>query len=111
MKLCIKHPYFGKAMYLVLLSVSLPYGIMMFVYRFSHTGKVCSGDYLENKSGVSVYLVSEGLFFYVLCWIQIIFCECVCCAISCMCCGLVNKDKLNEWVKLLNQIIFEINSI
>ena len=51
---------------------------MMFVYRFSHSGKVCSGDYLENKEAyyayyTYLYLFKQGFFFSTLCWIQIVF--------------------------------------
>ena len=47
---------------------------MMFVYRFSHSGKVCSGDYLENKEAFHTYfyLFTQGFFFSTLCWIQIV---------------------------------------
>ena len=47
---------------------------MMFVYRFSHSGKVCSGDYLENKEAYHAYfyLFTQGFFFSTLCWIQIV---------------------------------------
>ena len=83
-------------MYLLLLAISIPYCIMMFVYRFSHSGKVCSGDFRDNNLFDNIYLIGEGRFFYVLCMIQIVVCSCACCVGCCIGCAQnLNKDK--EW--------------
>ena len=36
--------------------------LFMFIERFSHPGKVCSGDYLEDMDSEKGYLIDTGLF-------------------------------------------------
>ena len=38
------------------------YTVMVAVLRFSHPGKVCSGDFLIDDDHLPLYLVSEGRF-------------------------------------------------
>ena len=33
-----------------------------FICRFTHTGEVCSGDYLSDKDSIDGYLMSQGWF-------------------------------------------------
>ena len=46
------------------ISISIVLFILMQVWRWSHAGQVCSGDFLENKDDApeGVYLIFEGTF-------------------------------------------------
>ena len=46
------------------ISISIVLFILMQVWRWSHAGKVCSGDYLDDKDEADreVYLIFEGKF-------------------------------------------------
>lgn len=46
------------------ISISIVLFFLMQVWRWSHAGKVCSGDYLENKDDADrkIYLIFEGKF-------------------------------------------------
>lgn len=62
---------------------------MNHVYRLDHGGKVCSGDYFDDKNiaeadpaNALTYLFSRGYFLWVLLvlyWIALGLCVCVCC--------------------------------
>ena len=46
------------------ISVSIVLFILMQVWRWSHSGKVCSGDYLssDDEDAEDIYLITEGKF-------------------------------------------------
>ena len=46
------------------ISISIVLFVLMQVWRWSHAGRVCSGDYLENYDDAdrSIYLIFEGKF-------------------------------------------------
>lgn len=46
------------------ISISIVLFVLMNVWRWSHSGKVCSGDYLDDKDSADpdIYLIKEGKF-------------------------------------------------
>ena len=56
--------------------LTLAIGIAM---RYMHSGKVCSGDFLEENSSTDGYLIEQGKMFKVLFYIFVVFMSVGCC--------------------------------
>ena len=85
---CIKNETFRKCLAIIgalaqyALTITV---IVLFVSRFRHTGRVCSGDYLKEHDPEEGYLIQQGLFIKVV-FIFFAVSLVVCCV--CLCIGL-----------------------
>ena len=59
-------PKVARSIYFVVPSVVLPIlllaNLVLFFVRFVHSGRVCSGDYLDKTDSTTGYLISQGTF-------------------------------------------------
>ena len=49
------------------------------MFRLLHTGRVCSGDYLEPNDSKTGYLMSQGFLLMMLVYIYAVLCGLGCC--------------------------------
>ena len=80
--------YLKRALSILTLFAQYAYGLVwiyLIIVRFSHSGKVCSGDYLAENDITEGYAIEQGRFikiiFYIFLYMMAFVACCGCCAL------------------------------
>ena len=76
--------YFSYVIQCVIVFLGLVWFVFLQIYRWSHSGRVCSGDYIPGNHSLQGYLVVQGQFIFWLIFTVYLLIFMVLCAVGCV---------------------------